>query len=179
MQSVTIATADWAPAVYCEAGEDMDSSHVPATANPSVAEDALAAQPVGYWSGAVHRAVVNRLRDVLAGIDVTQSQWWVLTRVDTGDGLTREDIVAQLTEVAETPHEVPRAVDQLLHRGWVETDDARRLRLTDFGRAAQGRIKELVTGLRAEVHEGISDEDYVTALRVMRRMIGNIESAAD
>lgn len=156
----------------------MDPNQVPATANPSVAEDALAAQPVGYWSGAVHKAVVNRLRDVMAGIDVTQPQWWVLTRVDIGDGLTREGIAAQLTDVAETPYEVPRAVDQLLHRGWVEADDARRLRLTDAGRAAQGRIKELVTGLRAEVHAGISDEDYVTALTVMRRMIGNVERTA-
>ncbi|MET8122625.1 MarR family winged helix-turn-helix transcriptional regulator [Micromonospora sp. NPDC005189] len=157
----------------------MDPRHAPATADPSVAEDALAAQPVGYWSGAVHRAVVDRLRDVMAGIDVTQPQWWVLTRVDIGDGLTREDITAQLTDIAETPYEVPRAVDQLLYRGWVEADDARRLRLTDIGRAAQGRIKELVTGLRAEVHEGIPDEDYVIALKVMRRMIGNIESAVD
>jgi DNA-binding MarR family transcriptional regulator len=156
----------------------MELSHVPATANPFVAEDALAGQPVGYWSGAVHRAVVNRLRDVMAGIDVTQPQWWVLTRVDIGDGLIREGIAAQLTDVAESPYEVPRAIDQLLHRGWVEMDGARRLRLTDVGRAAQGRIKELVTSLRAEVHEGISDEDYVTALKVMRRMIGNIESAA-
>ena len=102
----------------------MDSSFVPATANPSVEEDALAAQPVGYWSGAVHRAVVNRLRDLMAGIDVTQPQWWVLTRVDAGDGLTREGVTAQLADVAETPDEVPRAIDQLLHRGWVEADDA-------------------------------------------------------
>lgn len=91
----------------------------------------------------MHRAVVDRLRDVMAGIDVTQPQWWVLTRADIGDGLTREDIAAQLTDVADTPYEVPR------------------------------------TGLRAEVHEGIPDEDYVTALKVMRRMIGNIESAVD
>jgi len=53
------------------------------------------------------------------------------------------------------------------------------MRLTDVGRAAQGRIKELVTGLRTEVHEGSSDEDYVTALKDIRRMIGNIESTAD
>src|ERR1044071_2203622 len=95
----------------------MESSPVPATANPFVAEDGLAAQPVGYWSGAVHKAVVNRLRDVMAGIDVTQPQWWVLTRVDSGDDLTRDAVAAQLMDVAETPYEVPRAVDQLLHRG--------------------------------------------------------------
>src|SRR3954469_16917369 len=127
----------------------MDPHAVPATANPSVTEEALVTQPIGYWSGALHRDVVHRLRDVLAGVDVTQPQWWVLNRVDLGDGLTREAVTVQLAEVAETPYDVPRAVGQLLHRGWVEADADRRLRLTEAGRAAQGRIRELVTGLRA------------------------------
>lgn len=151
----------------------MDFQPVPATADPAVPEDALAAQPIGYWSGALHKAVVNRIRDAMATIDVTQPQWWTLTRVDAGDGLTREDVATQLTDVADTPHDVPRAIDQLLHRGWIEVDSARRLSSTAAGRAAQDRIRQLVTDIRAQVHEGISDEEYVAALRVMRRMISN------
>ncbi|GAA2716224.1 MarR family winged helix-turn-helix transcriptional regulator [Actinoplanes palleronii] len=146
----------------------------PATANPSAADDGLAAQPVGYWSGALHQAVVTRLRDAMATIDVTQPQWWTLTRVDAGDGLTRETVAAQLASVADGPHEVPRAVDQLLHRGWIVADETGRLHLTDDGRAAQRRITQLVTELRAQIHDGIPDEEYVVALKVMRRMIKNI-----
>lgn len=156
----------------------MDSSIVPATADPFVTEDALAAQPIGYWSGAVHKAVVNQLRDAMSTIDVTQPQWWTLTRVDGGGGLTREDVAAQLEDVADMPHEIPRAIDQLLYRGWIEWDEARRLYLTDAGRAAQERIRALVTDLRKQIHEGISDEEYVAALKVMRRMISNSGSAA-
>jgi DNA-binding MarR family transcriptional regulator len=96
--------------------------------------------------------------------------------VDAGHGLTREDVATQLLDVTDTAHEVPRAVDQLLHRGWIVTDGAGRLHLTDTGRAAQGRIRELVTDLRAQIHEGVSDEEYVAALRVMRRMIENSQS---
>ncbi|MGX6604762.1 MarR family winged helix-turn-helix transcriptional regulator [Micromonosporaceae bacterium Da 78-11] len=157
----------------------MESSTTPATADPYASDDALAAQPIGYWSGAVHQAVVRRLRDAMAAIDVTQPQWWTLTRVAAGPAPTREDVAAQLADVADTPHEVPRAVDQLLHRGWITADDTRRLHLTDTGRAAQERIRELVTALRAEVHEGIPDQDYVTALKVIRRMIANIAAASD
>ncbi len=153
----------------------MDSRTAPATADPFVADDALAAQPIGYWSGAVHRAVVDQLRDAMSTIDVTQPQWWTLVRVDAGGGLTREDVATQLAEVADTPHDIPRAIDQLLHRAWIEADEARRLRLTDAGRAAQGRIRVLVTDLRTRLYEGISDEEYVVALRVMRRMISNSE----
>ncbi|BEL05656.1 hypothetical protein Q0Z83_038470 [Actinoplanes sichuanensis] len=151
----------------------MNSDTTPATADPSATDDALAAQPIGYWSGAVHKVVVNRLRDAMAAIDVTQPQWWILTRVDAGAGLTPEDVAAQLADVADGPHEVPRATDQLLHRGWIVTDEARRLHLTEAGRAAQDRIRRLVAQLRAQIHEGIPDEEYVVALKVMRRMIAN------
>jgi DNA-binding MarR family transcriptional regulator len=150
---------------------------VPATADPSAADDDLAAQPIGYWSGAVHQAVVGRLRDAMAAIDVTQPQWWILTRVDAGDGLTRADVAAQLAQVADTPADVPRAVGQLLHRGWIGADAAGRLHLTGAGRDAQHRIRELVAGLRAQIHEGIPDDEYVVALKVMRRMIANVEAA--
>ncbi|BAL87766.1 hypothetical protein AMIS_25460 [Actinoplanes missouriensis 431] len=154
----------------------MNSGALPATADPSAADDALVAQPIGYWSGAVHKAVIKRLRDSMAGIDVTQPQWWTLTRVGAGGGLTREDVVAQLADVADGPDEVPRAVDQLLHRGWIDADERGRLRLTDAGRAAQGRVRDLVAGLRAQIHQGIADDEYVAALKVMRRMISNIDS---
>ena len=156
----------------------MTSRAVPATADPFAADDALAAQPIGYWTGALHKAVIKQLRDAMAGIDVTQPQWWTLTRVDAGDGLTREDVAVQLAGVADGPDEVPRAVDQLLHRGWIAADEVGRLRLTDAGRAAQGRVRELVTRLREGIHEGISDEEYVAALKVMRRMLANIGPAA-
>ena len=157
----------------------MNSGAVPTTADPSVAEDALAAQPIGYWSGAVQRAVVKQLRDAMAGIDVTQPQWWTLTRVDAGDGLTRQDVAMQLAGVADSPDEVPRAIDQLLHRGWIDSNETGQLRLTDAGRAAQGRIRDLVVGLREQIHSGIPDEEYVVARKVMRRMIANIGSVAD
>ena len=98
--------------------------------------------------------------------------------MSAGGALTREDVATQLADVADSPHDVPRAVSQLLHRGWIDVDESDQLCLTDAGRAAQGRVKDLVTQLRAQIHEGIPDEEYVIALKVMRRMIANSVSAA-
>ncbi|WP_433796548.1 MarR family winged helix-turn-helix transcriptional regulator [Actinoplanes sp. CA-252034] len=151
----------------------MGTGATPATADPSAPDEALAAQPIGYWSGAAHKAVIKRLRDVMATIDVTQPQWWTLTRVGSGEGPTREEVTAQLADVADSPDDIPRAVDQLLHRGWIVADGSRRLHLTDAGRAGQGRTRKLVTELRAQIHDGIPDEEYVVALKVLRRMIAN------
>ncbi|MEU3745975.1 MULTISPECIES: MarR family winged helix-turn-helix transcriptional regulator [Streptomyces] len=149
-----------------------------APADPAATDDALATQPVGYWSGLAHTAVTRHLRDAMARIDVTQPQYWVLNRVNGGPAApSREEVVSRLTPLADGPHEIARVVDQLLHRGWLRTDGTGLLHLTDEGEAARIRLRTLVTDLRTEVHEGISDEEYVAALKVLRRMVANIEGA--
>ncbi|MEN8650709.1 MarR family winged helix-turn-helix transcriptional regulator [Streptomyces sp. 21So2-11] len=151
---------------------------IPATADPDATDDALATQPIGYWSSVAGKAVTQHLRDAMARMDVTQPQWWTINRVDvSGDGPTREDVVAQLASVADGPYDISRVVDQLLHRGWLSIDTGAHLHLTDSGRAAKARIKQLVTDLREEIHSGITDEEYVAALKVLRRMIHNIDGA--
>ncbi|MGX5185327.1 MarR family winged helix-turn-helix transcriptional regulator [Streptomyces avermitilis] len=151
-----------------------------APADPAATDDVLATQPIGYWSGLAHTAVTRQLRDAMARIDVTQPQYWVLNRVNGGPAApSREEVVTQLTPLADGPHEIARVVDQLLHRGWLLIDAGQRLRLTGTGEAARQRLRELVTELRAVVHEGISDEEYVTALKVLRTMIANVEGHAD
>ncbi|APE24592.1 hypothetical protein SVEN_5775 [Streptomyces venezuelae ATCC 10712] len=149
-----------------------------APANPVATDDMLATQPVGYWSGLAHSVVTGHLRDAMARIDTTQPQYWVLNRVHGGPAApSREEVVSQLTPLADGPHDIARVVDQLLHRGWLRTDDGQRLLLTDAGEAARVRLRDLVTELRAVVHEGISDEEYVAALKVLRRMVANVEAA--
>ncbi|MFF8380637.1 MarR family transcriptional regulator [Streptomyces sp. NPDC015661] len=68
-----------------------------------------------------------------------------------------------------------RGIDQLLHREWLRLDDGQRLHLTDAGEGARARIREPATEARAVVHRGISDEEYVAALKVLRRMVANVE----
>ncbi|MFF7973542.1 MarR family winged helix-turn-helix transcriptional regulator [Streptomyces sp. NPDC007905] len=147
-----------------------------APADPAVTDDMLATQPVGYWSGLAHTAVTRHLRDAMAKVDVTQPQYWVLNHVNGGPAApSREEVVAQLSPLADGQNEIARVVDQLLHRGWLHIDAGRRLHLTDTGEAARVRLRELVTELRTVVHMGISDEDYVAAIKVLRRMIANVE----
>ncbi|MEW5537162.1 MarR family winged helix-turn-helix transcriptional regulator [Streptomyces cyaneofuscatus] len=147
-----------------------------APADPAATDDMLATQPIGYWSGSVHAAVTRHLRDAMARLDVTQPQYWVLNRVNGGPAApSREEVVAQLTHLADGPHEIARVVDQLLHRAWLRIDDGRRLHLTDAGEAARARLRELATEVRAVVHKGISDEEYVAALKVLRTMVANVE----
>ncbi|KUL50582.1 MarR family winged helix-turn-helix transcriptional regulator [Streptomyces antimycoticus] len=153
-----------------------DATTDQAPADPGATDDMLTTQPIGYWSGLAHAAVTRHLRDAMAKIDVTQPQYWVLNRVNGGpEAPSREEVVIQLTPLADGQHEITRVVDQLLHRGWLRIDAGRCLHLTDDGEAARVRLRELVTELRAVVHEGINDEEYVAALKVLRTVIANVE----
>ncbi|MEV5674109.1 MarR family winged helix-turn-helix transcriptional regulator [Streptomyces sp. NPDC052179] len=155
-----------------------DTATDQAPADPAATDDMLATQPVGYWSGLAHGVVTRHLRDAMARIDVTQPQYWVLNRLNGGSSApSREEVVVQLTPLADGPHEMGRVVDQLVHRGWLRFDAGHRLHLTEAGEAARGRLRELVTEVRAVVHEGISDEEYVAALKVLRRMVANVGEA--
>lgn len=147
-----------------------------APADPAAAEDMLATQPIGYWSGRAHAAVTRHLRDAMARMDVTQPQYWVLNRVNGGPTEpSRDEVISQLTPLADGPHEIPRVVDQLLHRAWLRVDAEQRLHLTEAGEEARVRLRTLATEQRAVVHEGVSDEEYVAALKVLRRIIANVE----
>ncbi|MET8968463.1 MarR family winged helix-turn-helix transcriptional regulator [Streptomyces hydrogenans] len=151
-----------------------------APADPAVTDDLLATQPVGYWSGLAHAAVTRLLRDAMARVDVTQPQYWVLNHVRyRPEAPSRQEVVDELTPLADGPHEIGRVVDQLTHRAWLHLDSRRRLALTDDGEAARARLRALVSEQRAVVHEGIGDEEYVAALKVLRRMITNAERVAE
>ncbi|WP_275460926.1 MarR family winged helix-turn-helix transcriptional regulator [Streptomyces noursei] len=158
--------------------ERTDTTTDQAPADPAAADDVLASQPIGYWSGLAHTTVTRYLRDAMAKIDVTQPQYWVLNRVayaPVAPGF--DEVVDHLTPLADDPYEIPRVVHQLLHRGWLDSDAERRLHLTDAGEAVRVRVRELATEVRAEVHQGIGDEEYVAALKVLRKMVANVEGA--
>ncbi|MEU8544512.1 MarR family winged helix-turn-helix transcriptional regulator [Streptomyces sp. NPDC048717] len=168
-------------------GSRMDTpSTDQAPADPVAADDMLATQPVGYWAGLAHTAVTRHLRDAMARIDATQPQYWVLNHVKyRPEAPSREETVAALTPLADGPHDIGRVVDQLIHRAWLRPEGSersdssgagQRLHLTEAGETARTRLRELATELRAVVHAGVSDEEYVAALKVLRRMIANVEA---
>lgn len=136
----------------------------------------LAGQPIGYWSHATHKAVIRHIRGALATQDVTQPQWWVLNRtIAVEGGLSREELRHALTvNLDHAPEEIDQALDALVARDWVTAREDGLYVVTEAGREAKDRVFEVVKKVRAEIHAGITDEEYAAALSVMRRMIKNV-----
>ncbi|MEI7033129.1 MarR family winged helix-turn-helix transcriptional regulator [Streptomyces pratensis] len=137
----------------------------------------LARQPIGYWSWAAHRATVAHIRAALAEHGLTQPAWWVLGRLTEADekGRERGELVAMLSGFLDTGTDtMQEAVDGLLERELVTEDAGTRLRLTPAGRTLREEALARVSRARAEIHEGISEAEFVAALKVLQRMIHNV-----
>lgn len=67
---------------------------------------------------------------------------------------------------------IPDLLEGLQSRGWVE-QDAETWRLTETGATAVASIRESLTAARASMRDGISDEDWDTAMSVLQRVAAN------
>ncbi|MEW1614507.1 MULTISPECIES: MarR family winged helix-turn-helix transcriptional regulator [unclassified Streptomyces] len=141
----------------------------------------LARQPIGYWSWAAHDATVTHIRAALAEHGLTQPPWWVLNQLADadGDGHGRAELAALLGGYLDTGTDgIETAVDELVERALIAQDDGARLRITAEGRALRDRTLVRVARAREEIHEGIPDEEFVAALKVLQRMIHNVGGKA-
>lgn len=113
------------------------------------------ARPFGYWLRAVDGLIAREFEAAFETEGVTRRDWRVLN-------LLAGDVVApELT--ARLQRHGGKKLRGLIERGWVaETEGS--WTLTDEGRAAQARLEEMVTGVRAKVASAVSDEDFATTL---------------
>ncbi|MER6091176.1 MarR family winged helix-turn-helix transcriptional regulator [Streptomyces bluensis] len=135
----------------------------------------LVQQPIGYWSWAAYKAVITRTRTALAGIGATQPQWWVLAQVARADTVkTRDEVSRLLRNYLDTgPETLEAEIDTTIAQGWITEDVEGRLGITAEGKAFYEKAAALQDELWAERHAGISDEEYLTTLKVLQRFIHN------
>ncbi|MEV5813844.1 MarR family winged helix-turn-helix transcriptional regulator [Streptomyces mutabilis] len=135
----------------------------------------LMQQPIGYWSWAAYKAVVTRTRAALAEIGTTQPQWWTLAQVARADTpKTRAEISRLLRNYLDTgPETMEAEIDATITRGWTVQSADGLLTLTPEGSAFYEKAAALQSDLWTERHAGISDEEYLTTMKVLQRFIHN------
>ena len=139
----------------------------------------LAAQPAAYWTGVAYESLIAFTRARQAELGFTQPQFWLLRNLSAAD-LSPDGRPMTVAELRQAMSSYLRREDDLeaeaaaaVERGWLARDDEGRLRITEAGDAARAGLGRHAPAIRARIHEGITDADYVTALKVLRRMIGN------
>lgn len=145
----------------------------------SHSDEELINQPIGYWASAAGDAVVHHIRTMLAEFGLTQPQWWILNQIVADDGRDKDAVVGTLRGYLNVGDGSLHHDISALHDRALLTEGADgRLRLTEEGRRLRENAAAYQQKTRAEIHEGIPDEDYVRTLKVLQRMIHNVGGTA-
>ncbi|GIM93856.1 MarR family transcriptional regulator [Paractinoplanes toevensis] len=142
----------------------------------------LAAQPAAYWTGVAYAALIAFTRACQAELGFTQPQFWILRNLSKNDlspdgqGRSIPELRQAMTSYLRPEDDLAAEAEVLLERGWLTCDDGL-CRITDAGDAARAYLASHAPRIRALIHRGVDDADYVVALKVLRQMIENVEGA--
>lgn len=106
----------------------------------------------------------------VAHVGLSQAMAWPVVMIGRHGEGPRQGVLAELLGI-EGPSLV-RPLDQLVEGGFVERRDdpadrrAKTLHLTEAGVAAHAQIEASLRTLRADICEGVSDDDLAACLRV-------------
>lgn len=144
-----------------------------------ISDAELAGQPAAYWTGIAYEALIayTRARQVEKGY--TQPQFWLLRNLSEndispdGEGMTLTELREAMASYIRPEDDLAAEAAVLLERGWLTRDAEDRWWLTQEGEQARLDLKRNAPAIRAALHEGIDDADYVTTLKVLQQMIRN------
>ncbi|MFY1661515.1 MarR family winged helix-turn-helix transcriptional regulator [Micromonospora sp. WMMD1274] len=146
---------------------------------PHLSDAELAGQPAAYWTGVAYESLIAFTRARQAEHGLTQPQFWLLRNLSPNDllpgggGLTVPELRQAMASYLRAEDDLDAEAEVLRERGWLSRDADGRLRITEAGEAARDRLKQHAPAIRARIHEGVDDADYVTTLKVLRQMVRN------
>ncbi|MDX3522677.1 MarR family transcriptional regulator [Streptomyces scabiei] len=144
-----------------------------------VSDAELAAQPAAYWTGVAYESLIAYTRARQAEKGHTQPQFWLLRNLSPndlspdGDGMTLSELRAAMASYLRPEDDLATESEELLERGRLTRDADDRLWLTTTGEQARVDLARNAPSIRAALHEGIDDADYVTTVKVLQRLIRN------
>ncbi|MEV4002065.1 MarR family winged helix-turn-helix transcriptional regulator [Actinomadura sp. NPDC049753] len=149
-----------------------------------VSDAELAAQPAAYWTGLAYEALIAFTRARQAEFGFTQPQFWLLRNLSKNDlspdghGMTIPELREAMKSYLRPEDDLEAESKVLLQHGWSTRDSDGRLWITEAGERTRTEWKEHAPAIRALIHQGIDDADYVTALKVLRQLIHNTSAPA-
>ena len=149
------------------------------------ADAELAGQPAAYWTGVAHEALIAYTRARQEEKGYTQPQFWLLRNLSANDispdgkGMTLPELQDAMISYIRPEDDLAAEARVLVERGWLTQDAENRLWLTEEGEAARVRLSRNAPAIRAALHKGIDDADYVTTVKVLQRLIHNAGGSVD
>ncbi|WP_430477884.1 MarR family transcriptional regulator [Streptomyces sp. P11-1] len=148
-----------------------------------ISDAGLAGQPAAYWTGVAYEALIAYIRAQQAAKGYTQPQFWLLRNLSVndispdGEGMTLSELREAMASYLRPEDNLAAEAEALLERGWLTQDTEDRLWLTPEGEQARVDLARNAPAIRAALHKGIDDADYVTTVKVLQQLIRNAGGA--
>jgi hypothetical protein len=149
-----------------------------------ISDAELAGQPAAYWTGVAYEALIAYTRAEMAEKGYTQPQFWLLRNLSAndispdGEGMTLTELRQAMTSYIRPEDDLTTEAEVLVERGWLTRGTEDRLWLTDEGEQARVDLARSTPAIRAALHDGIDDADYVTTVKVLQQLIRNAGGTA-
>jgi DNA-binding MarR family transcriptional regulator len=135
-------------------------------------------RPIGYWLKRADEVITLQVNLALRSEELTRHHWQALNLVHQAEVITREQLLEEMRDLVDAA-ELDDILDELDQRGWIvrrPRGAVSELEITEAGREGHARVLRIQDGLRRRAVQGVSEEEYATALRVLERIVVNLDS---
>jgi DNA-binding MarR family transcriptional regulator len=136
------------------------------------------ALPVGYWLKRADKLLTEQIDKAQAANGVSRFEWQVMNMLNEMGSASKERIFESMLAFVDAPG-VDEIVTRLVGRGWAEQSEISKqtveFQLTEEGRRMHGVILATQKTVRGRAIQGISEEEYETVIRVLQRLVSNLE----
>jgi DNA-binding MarR family transcriptional regulator len=132
-------------------------------------------RPIGYWLKEADRAITDHVDRVQAANGVSRLDWQVLNSIHEVGHATPEHLASTLHMFLDRPR-LDTILANLAARGWTTTLPTGEVVLLDDGERHHATILAQQQQVRRRAMDGITSEEYETTVRVLHRLITNLES---
>jgi DNA-binding MarR family transcriptional regulator len=131
-------------------------------------------RPIGFWLKLVDRLIDERFDQLLAEEGLTRRHWQVLAALQAGPASVQQ-LDAKLAPFLDQREPTTRPVlDDLCARGWAAWSSGDLAIPTQAGATAHTALLAKVSGNRRQLTAGITPDDYLATVDVLRRMATNL-----
>jgi hypothetical protein len=134
-------------------------------------------RPIGYWLKHLDRLIDQAFERALDADSLTRRHWQVLNTLAAGP-TTKVALTAALQPFVQGDSmAIDVVINDFLDRGWIRTAPDGRVEISDPGRATHEAAMQRVAETRQALRRGITDDEYVSVIRILQRMASNLESS--
>jgi DNA-binding MarR family transcriptional regulator len=137
--------------------------------------------PIGYWLKHADEVITRRVNAALSSQGVTRSHWQVMNILHQSGGADWNQVFQTMQTFMDLAG-LNDIIEDLNQRGWITRlvvpgkPEASQLNLTAVGLEIHQKLLDLQNEVRKRAVQGVSEDEYSTVIRVLQKIVDNLEN---